>query len=102
MPGRTPSPTHVDPLLDLIEAGQIGFGAYSTLRKKIAAGVLPAVKVNGRVKVRLSDLEALAVPSRERTFEDVESAVERIVASAPPLSEAQIRRLASLFGGASS
>lgn len=100
MPGRIPSPAHVDPLLDLIEAGQIGFGAYSTLRKKITSGVLPAVKVNGRIKVRLSDLEALAVPTNERTFEDVEAAIERLVAAAPPLTPEQTRRLRDLLGGA--
>lgn len=52
------------------------------------------------VKVLRADLDALATPVRQSSFEDVESAVERIVASAPPLSDSQVRRLASLFGGA--
>ena len=53
----------------------------------------------GRVKVLRADLDALAVPKQPVSFETVEAAVERIVASAPPLTDAQCRRLAALFGG---
>lgn len=51
----------------------------------------------------LADLEAQLVPITPagRSFEDVEAAVERIVASAPPLTDEQCRRLAALFGGES-
>ena len=87
--------------LSLQEAVGLGFGAYQTLRKYIAEGRLPAVKIGGRVKVLRADLDALAVPKRAAAFEDVEAAVERIAASAPPLTDAQVRRLASLLGGAS-
>lgn len=92
----SPSP---DQLVDLTDAAAEGWAGYSTLRRWITEGILPAVKVGARIKVRRADLEALAVPVREQTFEDVEAAVERIVASAPPLTDPQVRRLAALFGG---
>ena len=38
------------------------------------------------------ELHALAVPTRASGFESIESAVERIVASAPPSSDEQVRR----------
>lgn len=65
---------------------------------------LAAAKIGNLIKVRREDLSALVVPIEpaEPAFADVEAAVERIVASAPPLTDEQCRRLASLFGGASS
>ena len=53
---------HTKRYLSLKEASALGIGAYQTLRKYIANGSLPAVKIGSRVKVRLADLEALAVP----------------------------------------
>ncbi|KKO82777.1 excisionase [Corynebacterium xerosis] len=96
------SSTHyVQPtFLTLRQAAAEGYAAYSTLRKYIADGRLPAVKVGSRVKVLRSDLDALAVPKRQPTFEELEAAAERLVASAPPLSDAQLRRLRAIFGGA--
>jgi hypothetical protein len=87
--------------LSLQDAVGLGYGAYQTLRKYIADGRLPAVKIGGRVKVLRADLDALAIPKRATAFADVEAVVERIAASAPPLTDAQVRRLASLLGGAS-
>ena len=43
--------------LSLQEAVGLGFGAYQTLRKYIAEGRLPAVKIGGRVKVLRADLD---------------------------------------------
>mgnify|MGYP003585089812 FL=1 len=84
----------------LKEAVALGYGGYSTLRNYIAQGRLRAYKIGGLVKVRREDLDALVEPARpEPTFEDVEAAVERIVASAPPLTDEQCRRLAAVFGG---
>lgn len=95
------STRHVQPtFLTLQRAAAEGYAAYSTLRKYIADGRLPAVKVGSRVKVLRTDLDALAVAVRPATFEEVEAAAERLVASAPPLSDAQVRRLSSIFGGA--
>jgi len=84
----------------LREAAQVGFGGYSTLRKYIAEGDLVAYKIGGLIKVHRSDLDALPVPVKDRKFEDIEAAIERIVATAPPLTDDQCRRLASLLGGA--
>lgn len=88
--------------LSLKEAVELGYGGYSTLRQRIARRELQAYKIGGLVKVRLADLEAMVRPARgEASFEDAETAVRRIVAAAPPLTDAQCRRLAALFGGGS-
>ena len=96
------STPHVQPIyLTLQQAAAEGYAAYSTLRKYITDGRLPAVKVGSRVKVLRADLEALAVAVRPATFEEIEAAAERLAASAPPLNDAQVRRLSTIFGGAS-
>lgn len=87
--------------LNLNEAVVLGYGAYQTLRRYISDGRLPAVKIGGRVKVLRSDLDALAKPAREADSDKVESAVERIVSAAPPLTTEQRERLAVILGGAS-
>ena len=95
------STPHVQPIyLTLQQAAAEGYAAYSTLRKYITDGRLPAVKVGSRVKVLRADLEALAVDVRPATFEEIEAAAERLAASAPPLNDAQVRRLSTIFGGA--
>ena len=100
--GYSPPPSSdLTHYVSLTEAVQLGYGAYQTLRSWIAEGTLPAVKIGSRVKVLRTDLDALAVPTGPARYEDVEAAVERIVASAPPLTDEQCRRLAALFGGAS-
>lgn len=95
------STPHVQPIyLTLQQSAAEGYAAYSTLRKYITDGRLPAVKVGSRVKVLRADLEALAVAVRPATFEEIEAAAERLAASAPPLNDAQVRRLSTIFGGA--
>lgn len=95
------STPHVQPIyLTLQQAAAEGYAAYSTLRKYITDGRLPAVKVGSRVKVLRADLEALAVSVRPATFEEIEAAAEQLAASAPPLNDAQVRRLSTIFGGA--
>ncbi|MGP5164896.1 hypothetical protein [Arthrobacter rhombi] len=95
------STPHVQPIyLTLQQAAAEGYAAYSTLRKYITDGRLPAVKVGSRVKVLRAALEALAVAVRPATFEEIEAAAERLAASAPPLNDAQVRRLSTIFGGA--
>lgn len=88
--------------LTLTEVVELGYGSHWTLRQRIKRGELAAAKIGNLIKVRREDLSALVVPIEpaEPTFADVEAAVERIVASAPPLTDEQCRRLASLFGGA--
>lgn len=86
----------------LKEAVSLGFGGYSTLRKSISQGKLRAHKIGGLIKVRREDLDTLVESVRpEPTFEDVEEAIEQIVANAPALTDEQCRRLAAVFGGAS-
>ena len=87
-------------LLTLQDAVAEGFGGCSTLRKYISEGYLRASKIGGRIKIERADLEALKRPTgRQPTFEDIESAVSRIAAAAPPLSDQQIHRLARPLGG---
>lgn len=59
---RTPSLLPQRELFTLREAAALGWGAPSTLRKYIREGYLPAIKVFGVTKVRLTDLEAVAEP----------------------------------------
>lgn len=97
----TPPTSDLSHYLNLTDAVALGYGAYQTLRRYTADGRLPAVKLGRRIKVLRADLDALLVPKRSLTFEDVENAVERIVATAPQLTDDQVRRLSALFGGAS-
>ena len=87
--------------LTLTEVVELGYGSHWTLRQRIKRGELAASRIGSLIKVHRDDLAALVVPIEptEQTFEDVEAAVERIVASAPPLTDPQVRRLAALFGG---
>ena len=83
----------------LAEAVDAQYGGYSPLRRYIAEGRLTsAEKVGTRWRVRKYDLDGLIVRRAvEPSCDDVEAAVARIVASAPPLTDAQIRRLGATF-----
>ena len=83
--------------LTLQEAVAAGYGAYSTLRSWIAQGKLPAYKTGSRVKVLRADLDALVIPVGG---DPVDAAIDKLVATAPPLTPEQTRRLRDLFGGA--
>lgn len=87
--------------LTVHEAVALGYCAESTLRRWIRLGRLPAVKIGGRVKIRPSDLEALARPvtSDPASDEDLNAAIKRLVAKAPALSPGQVRELAAIFRG---
>lgn len=80
-----------DHYLTLREAVELGYGAYSTLRSWIAQGRLPAVKTGGRVKILRADLDALARPigPDPAPNDDLDAAIERLVAQAPALSPAR-------------
>ena len=82
MPAITLSPPT---RLALQEAAALGFAGYSTLRKKIASGELPAERVGRRYFIRESDLEAMVAPATGRPTEhaSINSAIDRLVASAP-------------------
>lgn len=83
----------------LAEAVEEHYGGYSSLCRYIHEGRLAtAEKVGKRWRVRKYDLDGLIVTRAvDPSCEDVEAAVARVVASAPPLSDAQIRTLASEF-----
>lgn len=92
---------HVQPTYLTLQQGVAeGYAAYSTLRAYVSDGRLPAVRIGGRIKVRREDLDALATPARQERARDVVSAVERVVAEAPPLTQEQRERLAVILGGA--
>ena len=90
------------PRITLPDAARRGCGGYSTLRKKIASGELPAERVGGRYLIRETDLAALVTPVVGRPTEraSINTAIDRILATAPRLSRDQRDRLASIFGGA--
>lgn len=86
-------------LLTLQEATAHGYGAYSTLRKYIAQGQLPAVKIGARVKVSVESLELLAtpVPARLTKLAAVDSAIHKLASSLPDLTDQQTKRLALIL-----
>lgn len=83
----------------LAEAVEEHYGGYSSLRRYIRVGRLAtAEKVGKRWRVRKYDLDGLIVTRAvDPSCEDVKAAVARIVASAPPLSDSQIRKLGTEF-----
>lgn len=97
MRGHASSIPDQDQFLSLREAADRGYAGYSTLRKYIADGKLPARRVGNRVRLRKSDLDALMV---DHGASAVDSAIDRLLACAPPLTDDQVRRLTSLLGGA--
>jgi len=100
LPSATPETT-LESLLSLEEATRVSKLAYSTLRKKISSGELKAERIGRRVFVRREDLEALAEPvtGRPTTEAVIETAIDRLVAAAPRLTNAQRQRLAPLMAG---
>lgn len=87
-----------DPSYYLREAAEKScYPAYSTLRKYIREGRLPAEKdARGWVRVRKADLDALSTPVGGSSFDCVEAAIERIIDAAPPLTDEQREELAAI------
>lgn len=87
--------------LTLQEAVDRGFAGYSTLRKKIATGELPAERVGRRYLIREDDLAAMVTPVVGRPTEHatINAAIDRLVASAPRLSHEQRERLVAVLAG---
>jgi len=94
--------TQTRPLLTLQEAANARRIGYSTLRKWIADGTLPAERIGRRIYVQSAHLDAMASPAigRPRAAEEIDSAVARVVAAAPRLTAEQRERLAVIIGGA--
>ncbi|QPK80779.1 helix-turn-helix domain-containing protein [Schaalia sp. ZJ405] len=82
--------------LTLQEAVAEGYGAYSTLRRWITLGKLPAYKTGKRIKVLREDLNTLVQPIYADTRE---LHVEALVKDAPRLTDDQILRLRDALGG---
>lgn len=98
-------PTHAGPqtrsLLTLQEAADARRIGYSTLRKRVADGTLPAERMGRRIYVDRAHLDAMADPAvgRPRAAAEIDSAVARVVAAAPRLTAEQRERLAVIVGG---
>lgn len=92
------APSTIDPLRSLQFAADNGYGAYSTLRARIASGELPARRVGRLLKVRQSDLDTLSTPTSSTFSREIDEAIDMVVAAAPPLSDAQRGKLADLLG----
>lgn len=99
-------PAHAVPqttsLLTLQEAAHARRVGYSTLRKRIADGTLPAERVGRRIYVDRAHLDAMgdSVVGRPRAAAEIDAAVARVVAAAPRLTAEQRERLAVIIGGA--
>jgi len=92
----------VEPLLDLKEAVELGYGASSTLRLYIRQGKLKALKVGGKTKIRVSDLEAMATPHPTAPPESVEQWAQRVAATAPPMTDEQAAKIVAILRGGAS
>ncbi|WCD91453.1 helix-turn-helix domain-containing protein [Microbacterium sp. nov. GSS16] len=88
--------------LTLQEAARRRSIGQSTLRRKIADGILPAERIGRRIYISPGDLDALAQPivGRPTAERSIDAAVARVVAEAPRLTPAQLERLAVILGGA--
>lgn len=81
--------------LTLPEATLAGFGGYSTLRRKIAEGELPARRVGREWRVRRGDLLAL---QPRRDYDDLCRMIRTLRVA--PLSDEQIMSLTASFSAA--
>ncbi|GAA4757420.1 helix-turn-helix domain-containing protein [Gordonia alkaliphila] len=95
----------VEDLLTLREAAELGYGAYSTLRKRIREGKLTAYHLGNRIVLHRDDLDALITPvhpAGPSLDPAVAAWVESVAATAPPLSPADAAAVAALLvrGGA--
>lgn len=95
----TDAPSTIDPLRSLQFAADNGYGAYSTLQARVASGKLPARRVGRLLKVRQSDLDALSIAANSTFTREIDEAIDKVVAAAPPLSDTQREKLAGLLGG---
>lgn len=86
-------------LYTLCQANALGYGSVSRLHKLVPEGKLRAVRIDGTIHVSQEALHELEIPVSPNS-NDVTSAIERLLFTAPPLSGQQVRRLRELIGGA--
>ena len=55
-------PATPDRLYSVRELQELGYGSRNTIRRRIAEGVVPALRVGKTIKIRESDLQCLVVP----------------------------------------
>ena len=93
----------VEDLLTLREAAELGYGAYSTLRKRIREGKLTAHRLGNRLVASRDDLDALITPVHPAGPSALDPAViawvETVAATAPPLTPADAAQVAALLVG---
>jgi len=87
-----------DYLADIRDVAAMGYGHPQTIRQRIRAGVLPAVKVGGKYKVRVGDLpRPSAAPAGRPEQEDLDAIAEAVVKGFPPLTADQKAALGRLL-----
>lgn len=110
MPGHISSiPVSTDSYLTLSQASERGYGGYSTLRRRIAEGSLPAKRLGRRLLLRREDLEALLLPKApggeppvdhgQADIDDITEWARKVASSIPPLSPERRARVAEILGG---
>ena len=72
---------------------------YLSRQQRISAGSLSTVRVSGQIKICREDLDSPAMTSQRTPARDIITAVEEVVADAPPLTSEQRERLAVILGG---
>jgi len=74
-----------------------------TVRRRIADGTIPARRFGRLLRVDVTELECSPEPetARDAHLQKLEQYIERVVASAPPLTAEQKDRLAEILRGAS-
>lgn len=102
-------------LVSLQEAVDLGYGGYSTLRRYCFNGTLDAVRVGRRIRIKLSDLEALGEPlaadqdggsstpaSPNMVDQSVIEWAQRMAATAPPMTDEQAAKIVAILRGGGS
>lgn len=102
------STTH-EPLVGLQEAVDLGYGGYSTIRRYVFDGKLPAVRVGRRIRFKLSDLAAIAKPvvnpepaDPSQYTDSVEEWARCLVQTAPPMTDQQAAQIVAILRGGAS
>ena len=71
-----------------------------TIRRRLADGTIPHVRVGGVIRIDLDALTAPARPTQPQPDPRVEYAdyIAKVVAAAPPLTSDQVAKISTLLG----